>query len=262
MAAACDRWYARAVFIDESTPDPVTVDPGEPAARLWRVRDIIYGVAFALLAIVAIVLLLGITHVAVGLEGERRDVALALATIAIELAIGGWVLYAARARGLHLAQIGFRRPREWWPFWVAWAGAYAIIFGYTIALLALESYGLDVDRLIEGNQIPVELRESLLVATLFAISVVLLAPLCEELFFRGLIFPGLRGFWRLWPALVASGLLFGVFHQSVAVVVPFSLIGMLFAWANEESGSLWTSIGAHAVVNGVSFALTASGAMT
>ena len=261
MAGACDRWYARAVFIDYSTPEPVTADPRVPAARLWRARDIVYGVIFALLAIAAIVLLLAVTHLVAGLEEERLDVALALGTIAIELAIGGWVLYAARARGLRLAQIGFRRPREWWPFWVAWAGAYAIIFGYTIVLLALESLGLDVERLIEGNQIPVDLRESLLVATLFAISVVLLAPLCEELFFRGLIFRGMRGFWRLWPALVASGLLFAVFHQSLAVLVPFSLIGMLFAWANEESGSLWTSIGAHAVVNGVSFALTASGVM-
>ncbi len=262
MAGACDRWYARAVFIDYSPPEPATGDPGLPDDRLWRVRDIISGVVFAVLAVVAIVLVLAVTHLVAGLAEERLDVALALGTIAIELAIGGWVIYAARARGLRLAQIGFRRPREWWPFWVAWAGAYAIIFAYTIVLLALESFGLDVERLIEGNQIPVDLRQSLLVGALFAISVVLLAPLCEELFFRGLIFRGLRGFWRFWPALLASGLLFGVFHQSLAVLVPFSLIGMLFAWANEESGSLWTSIGAHAVVNGVSFALSASGTMT
>ncbi len=92
MAGAGDRWYARAVFIDYSPPEPATGDAGVPAARLWRARDIAYGVVFAMLAIVAIVVLLAVVHLVVGLEGEQRDVARGRATIAIEQAIGGWVL--------------------------------------------------------------------------------------------------------------------------------------------------------------------------
>ena len=56
--------------------------------------------------------------------------------------------------------------------------------------------------------------------------------------------------WRL------ADWLFGVFHVNLSVLVPFSFVGALFAWAYEESGSLWVTIAAHAGFNGVSFAVT------
>jgi len=34
---------------------------------------------------------------------------------------------------------------------------------------------------------------------------------------------------------------------------------MLFAWAYRRTGSLWTPIAAHAIFNGMSFILSASG---
>jgi hypothetical protein len=82
---------------------------------------------------------------------------------------------------------------------------------------------------------------------------------CEELFFRGLLFRGLHTAWSMFPALLVSGFLFGAFHQNLAVLIPFTFIGMLFAWAYEETGSLWTPILAHAAVNGLAFVLSVSG---
>jgi membrane protease YdiL (CAAX protease family) len=86
--------------------------------------------------------------------------------------------------------------------------------------------------------------------------VVLVAPFAEELFFRALIFRGTRGYWGVGPSLLMSGLAFGLFHLNPSVILPFAAIGVLFAWANEQSGSLWTSITAHAAFNTVSFALS------
>jgi membrane protease YdiL (CAAX protease family) len=91
------------------------------------------------------------------------------------------------------------------------------------------------------------------------VAVVLVAPLSEELFFRALVFRGLRGYWRLLPSLAVSGVLFGAFHGNVSVVLPFAFIGALFAWGYEESDSLWIPIVAHALVNGLSFALSVAG---
>lgn len=106
---------------------------------------------------------------------------------------------------------------------------------------------------------PIDPTEGGAVLLLLAIAVVGLAPLCEELFFRGLLFRGMRGFWTLTPSLLASGLIFGLFHFNLGVVLPFTLIGIVFAWSNEQSGSIYTSIAAHGAVNSLSFVLTAVG---
>ena len=95
----------------------------------------------------------------------------------------------------------------------------------------------------------------MLVVTL-AIATIIGAPLSEELLFRGLLHRGLRGYWRRFPAMSLSGALFGIFHLNIGVLVPFAFIGALWAWAYEESGSLWTTIAAHAGVNGVAFIAT------
>jgi sodium transport system permease protein len=78
--------------------------------------------------------------------------------------------------------------------------------------------------------------------------------LCEELFFRGLILSGLRRL-GLWPALVTCALLFGVAHSSVYRLLPTFVIGLLLSWLVWKTGSIWTSIVAHALNNGIAATL-------
>jgi sodium transport system permease protein len=78
--------------------------------------------------------------------------------------------------------------------------------------------------------------------------------LCEEVFFRGLILSGLR---RLgaWPAIVLCGLLFGLAHSSIYRLLPTFFIGTLLTWLVWRTGSIWTSIVAHALNNGIAATL-------
>ena len=88
---------------------------------------------------------------------------------------------------------------------------------------------------------------------------ILIAPVtafCEEIFFRGLIFGGLRQRLSLWPAAVASGLIFGLLHLTagdVGVALQLSILGVIFAWAYERSGSLWVPISLHLLNNTIAF---------
>jgi sodium transport system permease protein len=81
--------------------------------------------------------------------------------------------------------------------------------------------------------------------------------LCEELFFRGLVLSGLR---RLgpWQAILACALLFGLAHSSVYRLVPTFFIGLLLSWLVWKTGSIWTSIVAHALNNGIAATLVYS----
>lgn len=93
------------------------------------------------------------------------------------------------------------------------------------------------------------------VATLFANSsrsaillVSLMAGLCEELLFRGVVQNGLAELVGPWWALALASLLFGLAHAlSKAYFVITTLAGLYFGWLYLWTGSLLVPIIAHAL---------------
>ena len=241
----------------DRSPLPLAAPAPPGGAGLpWRVSDLAAGVGGLLLALALAVALL----VALGAPTDGGEEWSVGAAIGINAAMAGIVLGLAARRGIALGDLGFRRPARWAFVLVAWLGAYAVLALYGGLLLLLEALGLDVAVLREGNPPPVAADAGAAAVLVAAFAVVAAAPVGEELFFRGLLYGGLRSRSRLVPALLLSGILFGLFHLNVGVLVPFAAIGVLFAWAVERSGSLWTSIGAHAAFNSVAFGLHVAGA--
>lgn len=222
--------------------------------RTWRGRDVVAGLALFALLLALVIGAIGAYAAWSSVEDEDVDAFALASTAMFELLLAGIVLLLAWRRGLDLRDIGFRRPTRWGPLPVAWIGSYVILAIYGLVLTVLDQLGVDVSGFDEGNAAPVADTEGLALLLLLGLSVVVLAPVCEELFFRALLFRGLRNVWGRGGAIAASGVLFGAFHLNISVILPFTLIGALFAWAYDQSGSLWTSIAAHFLVN--SLALT------
>jgi uncharacterized protein len=85
-------------------------------------------------------------------------------------------------------------------------------------------------------------------AVFFSLSVV--APLSEELLFRGLILTRLRQSHGWLVALSVSSLLFGLCHfQLVASLIPACAAGLLLGTIALRTGSTWPAIATHAAVN-------------
>jgi membrane protease YdiL (CAAX protease family) len=78
---------------------------------------------------------------------------------------------------------------------------------------------------------------------------VLIAPLAEELFFRGLLFGALRARYGFWTAGLLSSALFAAVHLSAVHVLPLTVLGMALCWLYERTGSLWSSVAMHALNN-------------
>ncbi len=77
------------------------------------------------------------------------------------------------------------------------------------------------------------------------------APFGEELVFRGLLFPWLRGRFGVATAAVLSGLVFAILH-GVAILIPaLTAIGTALALLYHRCGSLWPVILAHGVFNAI-----------
>jgi membrane protease YdiL (CAAX protease family) len=82
------------------------------------------------------------------------------------------------------------------------------------------------------------------------------APVCEEILFRGYFFTALSN-WRGWlPAAAITGLVFGGVHAGsapIAYLVPLAVLGFGLCLLYRWTGSLYPCIAAHAVNNSLAF---------
>lgn len=81
--------------------------------------------------------------------------------------------------------------------------------------------------------------------------VVIVAPLNEELLFRGLILRGFLSHYTVRKAVLASAILFGVFHFNPWQFLTATLLGILFAWWFLQTRSLLPCLFGHALSNAV-----------
>ena len=88
-----------------------------------------------------------------------------------------------------------------------------------------------------------------------ALSVVVLAPICEELLFRGVLYPSLRDLGHRRMAIAASSLLFAAIHGSLALMLPLTVLAVVLVWLYEKTGSIVAPILMHAAFNAVNFAM-------
>jgi membrane protease YdiL (CAAX protease family) len=84
---------------------------------------------------------------------------------------------------------------------------------------------------------------------------ILLAPVAEEMLFRGILYPWIKqaGFPRL--ALWGTSIIFAAIHQNLVAFLPLLLLALLLAALYEKTNNLLAPITAHASFNAVNFAL-------
>jgi membrane protease YdiL (CAAX protease family) len=87
-----------------------------------------------------------------------------------------------------------------------------------------------------------------------AVTAVLVAPVVEEVCFRGLLYPALRQRFRAGTAIVLSSLAFAAFHLPPTVWLPLAVFAAALAWLVEATGSVVPSIAAHMALNGLTVA--------
>ena len=108
--------------------------------------------------------------------------------------------------------------------------------------------------IFENRRVTAEMSVGLL---LYALTACTLAPLAEELFFRGLLYNALKQKLPWVVALFAQAFLFAFLHpQPVMNVVFIFVIGLLLALIYDWRKTLWTPVFIHVLMNSVTmFAL-------
>jgi membrane protease YdiL (CAAX protease family) len=169
-------------------------------------------------------------------------------------AVGGTIQYAVIlgivlfiARGLDFREVfALRRPSSLRAAagWVVTAlvSVWVVSFALGRVLNAGKDQGLVPDRW--------EPSHAGAFAANFAV-VVLVAPLVEELTFRGFGVTGLLGALEPVWAIVGVGLAFGVWHGLLIAFPALAILGAILAALRVRTDSVYPSMVAHAIFNGV-----------
>ena len=87
---------------------------------------------------------------------------------------------------------------------------------------------------------------------------VIIAPLGEEIFFRGFFYRALRGNLPVWGAAAIAGGVFGFIHivTGIEAVPVLAMLGVILCLVYEKTGSLYPCIALHALNNTFAYAVT------
>lgn len=122
-------------------------------------------------------------------------------------------------------------------------------FAWALPLMWLSHQVLPRELIEKFDAAQVFARPSPAETVIVALGAGLVAPLCEEVFFRGFLQQGLRVRAEAPRAIVVTALIFTAFHlEPVGFVARFEL-GVLFGLLYWRTGSLWPAIGAHVANN-------------
>ncbi len=94
--------------------------------------------------------------------------------------------------------------------------------------------------------------------TAVLVAVVVLAPVAEELLFRGVLFRGLTERLGIVASAVLSGFIFSAYHLDPVGFLPRFEIGIILALLVWKRGSLWPAIAFHAANNALAMILMAA----
>lgn len=165
--------------------------------------------------------------------------------------IGVAVAFAAMVAKPRPWHFGLRPPRS-----LRRAIGYTVLAYVTFLVFSavfLSAVGAD-----QNDDLPQELGADEGTGAMLGIAflVCVAAPLAEEFFFRGYLYPALRTWRGPWIAAVLNGVLFGLVHaggSDLAFLLPLAFLGFLFCVLRERTGSLYPAIVLHAINNSVAF---------
>jgi membrane protease YdiL (CAAX protease family) len=153
------------------------------------------------------------------------------------------------------ADLGLRRVADWRRAALAATALYALY--WLISGLLSQLFGPQPDQQIVED---LKTEDSLGILLGFAVLTCVVAPICEEIFFRGFVFMTFaRRLGPRWGALIAGGI-FGLIHapNPVLGLIALAVLGVCLCALYWRTQSIIPCMALHALNNSISFGYTKS----
>jgi uncharacterized protein len=243
--------------LDESIE--INVPPSPAASLPWGWGSIFKAGLLIVFGIIGLGILAAVTMGVLGLDpqtmgGMSSPLLFGLGLGIYLLVILAVYLFAVRKPHSSWQLVGVRRfAAGWWP---------ALLLIFPLQMAAMTAVNLAISWLLlqitgdefENPQIEaitggMSLDTGDLVLLLLLIAVV--APIAEELFFRGMLYPVLRVRLGATMAISLNALLFAAVHFIPPLLPGLFVIGLVLTWVRERSDSVIPGILLHMAQNGL-----------
>lgn len=193
-----------------------------------------------------------IVAIVIGLEPDDKFGAFVISTLSFHGAVLVFSHLFVRAHGMTWSEaFGFKRPGAFRALLLS-VGLTVIVLpcAWFLGQLSARSmiwFQLEpaVQEAVTTLQSTVDIPQQFYMAG----AAVLLVPVAEELLFRGVLYPWIKGLG--WPraAFWGTAILFGAVHMTLMTFVPLTFLGLCLTWLYEKTGNLLAPIFAHSLFN-------------
>lgn len=151
-----------------------------------------------------------------------------------------------------LQDLGLFRLPSWTDIWMAPAGL-VVYLAISVGLVYLATLLLpwfDVGQAQNTGFGSLNQRYEYILAFF---TLVIIAPIAEEVLFRGYLFGKLKKFVPIWIAILITSLLFGFIHGAWNVAIDTFSLSVVLCLLRLSTGGLWAPILLHMTKNGIAF---------
>lgn len=170
------------------------------------------------------------------------------------LMLGLIALWLRIRRRLPWSDLGLRKGSSANWFWIGLRQGVLLFIGVTIIsvlLVPLYPFEIKPQAVTEIFSDASTWQQMLLIISMVSV----LAPVSEELYFRGFLYPALKKRIGRIPAVIIANSFFGILHFDLLRFIPITLGGIWLTFLYERTGTIYTPIIAHAVWNGLMIGL-------
>jgi membrane protease YdiL (CAAX protease family) len=221
--------------MDQDSLQPVSASETRAYSVPWSVVDTWIGIL--LLALLNVGLLL------IALQDSQTELVESAALILIQLAFLLPLVLILIWRRIPLRYLGFG-GFDWNTLGLGCGlliVSYIFIIVHNLILMAL---GVDT----QGDAI-LRFFDSLDSPVWFFFVGVVLAPIVEEIFFRGFVFQGFRQRYGWVSSMLLSSAIFAAAHLDLVALLPTFVLGCVLAYMFQRSNSVWPGVILHVLVN-------------
>ena len=222
-------------MMDQGTQPPAPVAEQPAYSVPWSIFDTWFGVFLLILLNAALLVFVS--------RGNSVQLAQNAGIAVAELAYLLPVVLILAWRRVSWKHLGFGRF-SWGTLGIGCgllAAAYMVIILHNLVIMLL---GIDT----QGDQI-MKIFDSLDSPFWLFIVGVVLAPLVEEIFFRGFLFQGFRQRYGWVTGLLISSAIFAAAHLDPVSFIPTFVLGLVLGYVYHRSNSVWPGITLHFLVN-------------
>jgi membrane protease YdiL (CAAX protease family) len=226
---------------------PVTVLEAE--ARGEQLRAPRWGIGSALITVFGALFLGLLVAAPLLILGAPLAITAIVGTLVPWISLAGWPLFVTWWKG-NGPRIDLGLRLTWSDVgWGALAGFVGLMMAGIIALITQAIAG---DFSSAAGDVALDLQQSgpFWALAIFAVMIMVGAPIVEEIAFRGMLFNSLRkkGVGAIWTIIITA-VVFSAFHFEPIRFFLLLPIGLVYGWVRWKTGSLGAAMVAHGVNN-------------